>query len=115
LALNCPYWINVEYSIHDKEKLNQFWQLAPAAKEFGARLRVRQGHPPILQGEPHRVIAVFELESVEAVKRWYESPEYQTAVGLWVDSVDSWAMIAGEVLDLESLNPLAFNNPSRGV
>jgi uncharacterized protein (DUF1330 family) len=93
------------FTIHDPEKFKQYWKLAPAAKEFGARLLVRERNPTVLQGEPHQVIAVFEFESVEAVKRWYESPEYQAAVDLWVESVEGWAIIAGEVLDLENLNP----------
>lgn len=93
------------FTIQDGEKFNQYWKLAPAAKAFGARLLVRQRNPSVLQGEPHQVIAVFEFESVEAAKAWYESPEYQTAAGSWVESVEGWAMIAGEVLGLESLNP----------
>ena len=91
------------FTIRDGEKFNQYWKLAPAAKEYGARLLVRQRNPTVLQGEPHQVIAVFEFESVEAANRWYGSPEYQAVVDLWVQSVEGWSIVAGEILGAKNL------------
>jgi len=93
------------FTIRDREKFKQYWELSPAIKDFGVRPLVRQRNPIVLHGEPQQVIVVFEFESVEAVKRWYESPEYRAVEDLWVESVEGWAIIAGEVLDLENLNP----------
>jgi uncharacterized protein (DUF1330 family) len=44
----------------------------------GGRFVVRGGELAVLEGdwEPSRIV-VLEFESLEAIKRWYHSPEYQ--------------------------------------
>ena len=77
------------FTIHDPEKFKQYINRESGlAGDFGGRTLVLEKNPTVLQGEPYQVIAVIEFESVEAAKRWYESPEYQTFADLWVQSVN---------------------------
>ena len=91
------------FTIHDPEKFKRYAELTPTLKDFGARLVVLEKNPTVLKGEPNQVIAVIEFESVEAGKRWYGSPEYQAVVDLWVESVEGWSIIAGEILGVKNL------------
>ena len=92
------------FTIHDAEKFTEYWQNTPFLKDFGARPLVIQRNPEVLKGEPNQIVVVIEFESVEAVKNWYESPEYQAALDLWVASVDGWSVIGSEVMGHDQLN-----------
>ena len=76
-----PAYVIVETDIHDPEQYEQYKAASPAAVAGGGgRFVVRGGELAVLEGdwEPMRLV-VLEFEDLEAVKRWYESPEYQAA------------------------------------
>ena len=54
---------------------------------FDVAAETIEGSPP----GPHTVIVKFE--STEAAKAWYESPEYQAAVGKRLASTEGFAVI----------------------
>ena len=71
----------VETDIHDADRYEQYKAVSPAAVAGGGgRFVVRGGELAVLEGdwEPTRLV-VLEFEDLEAVKRWYASPEYQEA------------------------------------
>ena len=96
------YWI-ANFTIHDPEKFKRYLELTPDSKNFGGHMVVLEKNPTVLKGEPYQVIAVIEFESVEAAKRWYGSPEYQAVVDLWVQSVEGWSIVAGEIIGAKNL------------
>jgi len=76
-----PAYVIVETDIHDPEQYEQYKAASPAAiAGGGGRFVVRGGELAVLEGdwEPTRLV-VLEFEDLEAVKRWYASPEYQEA------------------------------------
>ena len=76
-----PAYVIVETDIHDPEQYEQYKAASPAAVAGGGgRFVVRGGELAVLEGdwEPTRLV-VLEFEDLEAVKRWYDSPEYQAA------------------------------------
>ena len=76
-----PAYVIVETDIHDPEQYEQYKAASPAAVAAGGgRFLVRGGELAVLEGDwqPSRLVVV-EFESLEAAKRWYESPEYQEA------------------------------------
>ena len=58
-------------------------QVLATIEQFGGRFLVRGGKHEVLEGQPsvHRTI-VLEFPSMEAVKRWYASPEYAPLIVL---------------------------------
>jgi uncharacterized protein (DUF1330 family) len=58
-------------------------QVAPTVAQFGGRFIVRGGHHEVLEGERqiHRVV-VLEFPSMDALKSWYNSPEYAPLLAL---------------------------------
>jgi uncharacterized protein (DUF1330 family) len=76
-----PAYVIVETDIHDLEQYEQYKAASPAAVAGGGgRFVVRGGELAVLEGdwEPTRLV-VLEFEDLDAVKRWYDSPEYQAA------------------------------------
>lgn len=49
---------------------------AETITKYGGRYLVRGGKTETLEGEPPRRIIVLAFDSMEAVKNWYNSPEY---------------------------------------
>ena len=76
-----PAYVIVETDIHDPDQYEQYKAASPAAVAGGGgRFLVRGGELAVLEGdwEPKRLV-VLEFEDLDAVKRWYDSPEYQAA------------------------------------
>jgi uncharacterized protein (DUF1330 family) len=76
-----PAYVIVETDIHDPEQYEQYKAASPAAvASGGGRFVVRGGELAVLEGDwqPTRLV-VLEFEDLDAVKRWYDSPEYQAA------------------------------------
>jgi uncharacterized protein (DUF1330 family) len=76
-----PAYVIVETDIHDPDQYEQYKAASPAAVAGGGgRFLVRGGELAVLEGdwEPTRLV-VLEFEDLDAVKRWYDSPEYQAA------------------------------------
>jgi uncharacterized protein (DUF1330 family) len=58
-------------------------QVAPTVAQFGGRFIVRGGHHEVLEGERQiQRVVVLEFPSMEALKSWYNSPEYAPLLAL---------------------------------
>ncbi len=71
-------YILVDAQVNDPAKYERYRALAPAAiAKYGGRYLVRGGATTVLEGEwqPHRVV-VLEFPTVDAARRFYDSPEY---------------------------------------
>lgn len=76
-----PAYVVVETDIHDHEQYELYKQASPAAVAAGGgRFIARGGELVVLEGDwkPKRIV-MLEFPDLEAVKRFYESPEYQDA------------------------------------
>ena len=72
-----------QISVHDPETYKKYAQAVPATLEqYGGKFRVRGGAVTPVEGgwSPERVV-VLEFADMAAVKRWYDSPEYQKIIG----------------------------------
>ncbi len=79
-----PAYLIVETDITDPEQYELYKAAAPAAlAEYGGRYVARGGETAVLEGDwnPTRLV-VLEFPDLEAVQRFYESPEYQAAKAL---------------------------------
>ncbi len=79
-----PAYLIVETEITDPEQYELYKAAAPAAlAAYGGRYVARGGELAVLEGDwsPTRVV-VLEFPDLEAVQRFYESPEYQAAKAL---------------------------------
>jgi uncharacterized protein (DUF1330 family) len=75
-------YLVVDISVTDPVQFEEYKKLAPAAiAKYGGRYLIRGGAYEVLEGgwNPQRV-TVVEFESLEKLKAFYGSPEYQAAI-----------------------------------
>ncbi len=76
-----PAYLIASVRVLDAEKYAAYTKLSPAAIErYGGRFLARGGDVVTLEGAPEdRRIVIVEFPSVEAARRFYDSPEYRKA------------------------------------
>jgi uncharacterized protein (DUF1330 family) len=73
-----PAYVVIETDINDPEQYERYKAASPdAVHSGGGRFLARGGELAVLEGdwEPARLV-ILEFPDLEAVKRWYDSPEY---------------------------------------
>ena len=69
--------------VHDQEGYERFRAASGGAiAAYGGRVLVRNSHPERREGKLDGITIVIEFESLEAARRFYESPEYTAARAL---------------------------------
>jgi uncharacterized protein (DUF1330 family) len=72
-------YIIVDVNVKDAKAFEPYKQpTAASIAQYGGRFIVRSSEYEVLEGDwrPTRLV-VIEFPSLEAAKRWYESPEYR--------------------------------------
>jgi uncharacterized protein (DUF1330 family) len=86
----------VQYVVNDPKLYREYQAAAgPTIQASGGELVAFDAAAETIEGTPpgpHTVIVRFE--STEAAKAWYESPEYQAAVGKRLAATEGFAVIA---------------------
>jgi len=68
-------------------------------EQYGGRFLTRGGATELIEGEPEpKRVAILEFADTEAVKRWYNSPEYQRILPLRLDNSRGRAFIVEGVI-----------------
>jgi uncharacterized protein (DUF1330 family) len=76
-----PAYVVIETDIQDPDQYEQYKAASPAAvASGGGRFVARGGQLAVLEGDwqPSRLV-ILEFPDLEAVHRWYDSPEYVEA------------------------------------
>ena len=76
-----PAYVVIETDVRDPEQYERYKAASPAAvASGGGRFVARGGELAVLEGDwdPSRVV-ILEFPDLDAVKRWYDSPEYVEA------------------------------------
>ena len=86
-----PAFVIVDVDVKDPETYKEYRaKAAPTVKQYGGRYIVRGG--AVTHVEPgwdlHRFV-ILEFSSVDAVHRWYRSPEYQKVLPIRLRSTKS--------------------------
>ncbi|MFL5265691.1 MAG: DUF1330 domain-containing protein [Stellaceae bacterium] len=74
-----PAYFVVELEVTNMEAMTPYREAVGATlAQYGGRFLVRGGATELIEGgpEPKRVV-ILEFADAAAVKRWYNSPEYQ--------------------------------------
>ena len=73
-------YIVADIHVRDKEGFEKFREMAkPVIEEYGAKVLVRTPNAEAREGKKPGVIVVFEFESMEKARKFYESERYQAA------------------------------------
>ena len=72
-------YVIAEIQVTKPDGYKEYSTMVPATIEkFGGRFLVRGGATQVLEGEwPQRRRVILEFPSVEAARKWWDSPEYE--------------------------------------
>jgi uncharacterized protein (DUF1330 family) len=91
-----PAYMFVQLSVTDPAKFAAYREAVPAVVEaFGGGYLVRGGTVEVLEGTyDGRRLVLFEFPSVDAIKRFWNSPEYAKVKPLRENAaeVDAWVV-----------------------
>ena len=74
-----PAYLVVELDVTNPTEMEPYRAAVPATlAQYGGRYLTRGGSTELIEGgpEPKRIV-ILEFADTAAVKRWYDSPEYQ--------------------------------------
>jgi len=73
-------YIVADIHVRDKEGFEKFREMAkPIIEEYGAKVLVRTPNAEAREGKKPGVVVVFEFESIDQARKFYESEAYQAA------------------------------------
>jgi uncharacterized protein (DUF1330 family) len=77
-------YVLAEIEITNPDGYKEYTQQVPSTiAKYGGRFLVRGGSVEILEGEwPQRRRVLIEFDSMEAAKKWWNSPEYEKPLAL---------------------------------
>jgi uncharacterized protein (DUF1330 family) len=91
-----PAYLIVQINVTDPEKFARYREVVPSVVEaFGGRYLVRGGAVEVLEGGyDGRRVVLFEFPSLDAIKRFWHSPEYAKVKPLRENAadIDVWAV-----------------------
>lgn len=79
-----PSYLICDVSVHDREKLVEYLELAKGTVElFGGQYLAQAGEISVLEGDWNpQALVVVQFPTAEAAKRWYQSENYAPALKL---------------------------------
>ena len=83
-------FISVTVRVKDPEKFKKYITLAPATIALHGGEMVSRGRvaKPLAGAADYHLAAVFRFPSLEAVDKWYDSPEYRKLIPLREESAE---------------------------
>ena len=91
-----PAYMVVQLKVTDPDRFARYREAVPGVvRQFGGRYIVRGGAVETLEGSHDgRRLVLFEFPSVEAIKRFWHSPEYAKVKPLRENAaeLDAWAV-----------------------
>ena len=73
-------YIVADIHVRDKEGFEKFREMAlPVIEEYGGKILVRTPNAEARKGKKPGVVVVFEFESIDQARKFYEPEAYQAA------------------------------------
>ncbi|MBB5917554.1 uncharacterized protein (DUF1330 family) [Nocardia transvalensis] len=86
-----PAYVLVEATNLDAVRATEYRHLAEASiASYGGRYLIQGATPEVAEGEwpAGRVVTAIEFPSVDRIREWYHSPEYQEAIAVRAGAID---------------------------
>ena len=88
-------YIVADIQVRDKAGFEKFREMAlPVVKEYGAKILVRTPNAEVREGKKPGVVVVFEFESMNQARKFYESEGYQAAKAVREKACDTDLFLA---------------------
>jgi uncharacterized protein (DUF1330 family) len=95
-------YIVANLTIHEPKIFRQYRkEVVPTVEKYGGKYLVIDIRADDLDGESRPLLLLGQFESVEAARRWYNSPEYQEIIHLRTSSTEGWVRLTKQLPSLE--------------
>ncbi len=86
-----PAYLIVRANVTDMQQYQEYMKLTPAIVEkYGGQFIIRGGDKVVLEGpDSSERIVMLKFDSVDAVRRMYNSDEYQAAIKVRAGAADA--------------------------
>jgi uncharacterized protein (DUF1330 family) len=93
-----PAYVVLNVNVTDPDMFNRYREAVfPLAMAKGCKYLAVDFEPKDMDGQSRQGLAIVEFESVQAAEDFYNSPDYQTIVGLRLGSTEGWSRIVPEL------------------
>ena len=90
-------YLIANYDITNKEGFQPYGAASVRTlKGYGGKLLVAGFGSEAVEGSPRAITTVIEFPSMEALRNWYDSPEYQAIIALRIDNTEGNMVFANE-------------------
>ena len=80
-------YVIVEIEVHDQEHYAAYGKLAEqSVARHGGRFLVRGGAQEVIEGDWGPRMVMLEFDSLDAVRAWYDSDDYQACLPMRLES-----------------------------
>ena len=90
-------YLIANYSIENQEQYQGYLAaVGPTIAAHGGEILVAGPGSEAVEGEPRPITVVLKFPSKEALRGWYDSPEYQKIINLRTDNTEGSVVFADE-------------------
>lgn len=87
-------YVVASYQVSNPDAYPEYVQkVIPTLQAHNAEILVADYESEAVEGDCQHVTVVIKFESVEAAKKWYNSPEYQEVLPLRLDNTSNGTLV----------------------
>jgi uncharacterized protein (DUF1330 family) len=87
-------FVVTNFTINDPNTFKQY--LSRVSDTVMGKFLVRGPIANVMEGEPHKFLAIVEFPSTQIAETWFNSKEYQDIIDMRLVSTEGWFIITNE-------------------
>ncbi len=95
-----PAYVVAQSTVKDQATYQKYLAVVgPITAKFGGKVLVAGPGAKVIEGNaPYQGTAIIEFPSMDAIEKWYYSPEYSQIKKFRIDASDGWLMFAPQFI-----------------
>ena len=90
-------YVVTNFTINDLDTFKQYLsRVGDTVDKYKGQFLVRGPIANLIEGEPHKFLAIVEFPSTQTAESWFHSKEYQDIIDMRLESTEGWLVITNE-------------------
>ena len=90
-------YVVTNFTINDLDTFKQYLsRVSDTVDKYDGKFLVRGPISNVIEGEPHKFLAIVEFPSTQVAETWFNSKEYQDIIDMRLESTEGWLVITNE-------------------
>jgi uncharacterized protein (DUF1330 family) len=90
-------YVVTNFTINDPTPFKQYLsRVSDTVMKYEGKFLVRGPIANVIEGEPHKFLAIVEFPSTQIAETWFNSKEYQDIIDMRLVSTEGWFIITNE-------------------